>query len=87
MHSVTSPTQTPPQLPMVQPSLTEEEVPSESQRYNRSITSTKHAARTRLNPTTGVPSGRLVTSPMEIMKPQRKDNRAADLMTNYDRDL
>jgi hypothetical protein len=38
------------------------------------------------NPTTGLPSGRLVTRPKELninFKPQRKDNRTEVLMTNY----
>jgi len=49
VHSATSPTQTPPHLPMVQPALTEEELQSESQRYNCSITGRENAARTGLS--------------------------------------
>ena len=72
MHSVTSPTQTPPHLPLVQPAVTEEELQTESQQYNCPITGRENPAGTSLpilqgaNPTTGVPSGRLVTSPMEL---------------------
>jgi len=38
------------------------------------------------NPTTGLPSIRLVTHPRELnitLKPQCKDNRTANLMMNY----
>ena len=82
MHSATSPTQTPSHLPVAQPTVTNEALPSSAEKMlqNTPVQRLKGG-----NPTTGLPVGRLVTCPRELsitFKPQCKDNRTANLTTN-----